>query len=144
MKSKWYASLALLLSLLLSSVCSANEYVETGRYELTKVAPTSDELDPLSVKIQMSFPPHVVTVREAIEEILKPSGWILAEDKSNDAALTITLDRPLPEVHRSLSLMPLRTALQVLVGRYFEPVEDPIRRIYTFDLNEDFRGLVND
>ena len=137
-------SLVLLFPLLFSSLCGANEYAEIGRYGLVKLAPSSDELDPLSVNIQMNFAPHIVTVRDAVEEVLKPSGWILAEENSNDSALTITLDRPLPQVHRSLSLMSLRTVLQVLVGKYYQPVEDPIRRIYTFDLNEEFRGLVND
>ncbi|WP_052447986.1 hypothetical protein [Vibrio rotiferianus] len=135
-----------LLSLLVvaNAASASGGLVAVDRYSLVKAEPTNAELDPLSVNIKMSFPPNVVTVRDAIEMVMAPSGWVLAEDKANDEALAITLDRPLPQVHRELSMMPLRTALQVLVGQYFVPVEDPIRRIYTFDINEQFRGLVND
>jgi len=130
-----------LMPLLLTFSVSA-ELVQTDRYTLIKPSPTQKELDPLSVNIQVAFPPNIKTVRDALNFVLMQSGWVLALDKSNDEALSITLDRPLPQVHRKLSLMPLRTVLQVLVGEYFIPVEDPIRRIYTFDLKEDFKRLV--
>lgn len=119
------------------------EQVATDRYTLITPKPDAKEIDPLSVNIQLSFPPSVKTVRDAVSFVLANSGWVLALDKSNDEALGITLERPLPQVHRKLSLMPLRTVLQVLVGEYFVPVEDPLRRIYTFDLKDEYKGLVN-
>ncbi|MBL4262832.1 hypothetical protein [Vibrio fluvialis] len=138
--------LFILMLALFSTFVQATEntsLVRTDRYSLETLTPSQAELDPLSVTVQMNFPPHVYTVRDAVQMVMEPSGWVLAEDKANDSALTIVLDRPLPEVHRRLSKMPLRTVLQVLVGQYFEPVEDPIRRIYTFDLNSQFRGLLD-
>jgi type IV pili sensor histidine kinase/response regulator len=119
------------------------EQVATDRYTLVTPTPEAKEIDPLSVNIQLSFPPSVKTVRDAVNFVLMNSGWVLALDKSNDEALGITLERPLPQVHRKLSLMPLRTVLQVLVGQYYVPVEDPLRRIYTFDLKDEYKGLVN-
>lgn len=119
------------------------EQVATDRYTLITPKPEAKEIDPLSVNIQLSFPPSVKTVRDAVSFVLMNSGWVLALDKSNDEALGITLERPLPQVHRKLSLMPLRTVLQVLVGEYYVPVEDPLRRIYTFDLKDEYKGLVN-
>lgn len=116
--------------------------IQTDRYTMVTPAPEQSELDPLAVNVQLAFPPNVKTVRDAVNYVLMNSGWVLALDKSNDDALAITLDRPLPQVHRKLSLMPLRTVLQVLVGEYFVPVEDPLRRIYTFDLHEEYKGLV--
>lgn len=119
------------------------EQVATDRYTLVTPKPQVKEIDPLSVNIQLSFPPSVKTVRDAVNFVLMNSGWVLALDTSNDEALGITLARPLPQVHRHLSLMPLRTVLLVLVGQYYVPVEDPLRRIYTFDLKEEFKGLVD-
>ncbi|NQY36354.1 MAG: hypothetical protein HRT37_15535 [Alteromonadaceae bacterium] len=123
-------------------LCASGESITTDRYTLIRPVPMQKELDPLSVNIQIAFPPHIKTVRDALNFVLVHSGWVLALKKSNDEALAITMARPLPQVHRKLSLMPLRTVLQILVGVYFIPVEDPIRRIYTFDLREEFKGLV--
>ena len=131
-----------LIMIILNGAVQA-EQVATDRYTLVTPKPQVKEIDPLSVNIQLSFPPSVKTVRDAVNFVLMNSGWVLALDTSNDEALGITLDRPLPQVHRHLSLMPLRTVLLVLVGQYYVPVEDPLRRIYTFDLKEEFKGLVD-
>ena len=136
-----YACIAIGVYITSSSVTA--EQVITDRYTLITPKPELKEIDPLSVNIQLSFPPNVKTVRDALNFVLMNSGWVLALDKSNDEALGMTLERPLPQVHRSLSLMPLRTVLQTLVGPYFVPVEDPLRRIYTFDLKKEYKGLVN-
>lgn len=119
------------------------EYVQTDRYTLIVPEPDAEEWDPLSVNIQMQFPPAVITVKDAISFVLAPSGYVLADHSESDSVLSMVLTRPLPQVHRELSLMPVRSALQVLMGRYFVPVEDPIRRLYSFDLHQDYRGLVD-
>ncbi len=118
------------------------EMVNTDRYTKVKPQPTAAEADPLDINVQVAFPPHVKTVRDAVQFVLFNSGWVLAFDEAADKALVITLERPLPQVHRKMSLMPLRTVLQVLVGEHYTPVEDPIRRIYSFDLKKEFKGLV--
>jgi len=128
---------------LIFSISAKAEMVAVDRYTLVSPEPTTKELDPLSVNVELAFPPNIKTVRDALYFVLMNSGWVLALDKSNDDALAITLERPLPQVHRKLSLMPLRTALQILVGSYFVPVEDPLRRIYTFDLKSEYKGLVD-
>ncbi|WP_417700031.1 hypothetical protein [Pseudoalteromonas lipolytica] len=141
MKNGVLTSIAFGIAILSASVHA--EQVATDRYTLITPTPETKEIDPLSVNIQLSFPPSVKTVRDAVNFVLMNSGWVLALNKSNDEALGITLERPLPQVHRKLSLMPLRTVLQVLVGQYYVPVEDPLRRIYTFDLKDEYKGLVN-
>ena len=141
MKNGVLTSIVFGMAILSASVHA--EQVATDRYTLITPTPETKEIDPLSVNIQLSFPPSVKTVRDAVNFVLMNSGWVLALNKSNDEALGITLERPLPQVHRKLSLMPLRTVLQVLVGQYYVPVEDPLRRIYTFDLKDEYKGLVN-
>lgn len=131
-----------IIPLILSTFPAFATQIQTDRYTLITPTPTQHEVDPLSVNIQLAFPPSIKTVRDAVNYVLMNSGWVLALDKSTDDALAITLDRPLPQVHRNLSLMPLRSVLQVLVGPHFIPVEDPLRRIYTFDLDDELKGLV--
>jgi len=132
----------LLLVAFLVTPVSYADYIKTDRYTLVQPQPQASELDPLSVNVKLSFPPHIRTVGDAVNYVLVNSGWVLARETASDGALAITLNRPLPQVHRKLSLMPLRTVLQVLVGRHYMPVEDPIRRIYSFDLKDEYRGLV--
>lgn len=124
-----------------SPYCIA-DYIQTDRYTLVEPKPKLSEIDPLSVNVQISFPPHIKTVGDAVGYVLLNSGWVLAIDSASDSALAITLNRPLPQVHKKLTLMPLRRVLQVLVGVHYTPVEDPIRRIYSFDLKDGYRGLV--
>lgn len=138
LKAPIYSALTLLTVI---ATCNA-EQIQTDRYTFVTPVPDKSEIDPLSVNVKLAFPPSVKTVRDAIDFVLINSGWVLALDKSNDDALAITLERPLPQIQRSLSLLPLRTVLQLLVGPYYVPVEDPLRRIYTFDLKDEYKGLV--
>ncbi len=135
-------SLSVLLIGVLVSISAKAELISIDRYTLISPQAKAHELDPLQVNVQLVLPPNINTVKQAINHVLANSGWVFALDKSNDKALGLILDRPLPQVHRKLSLMPLRTVLQVLVGQYYLPVEDPLRRIYSFDLKEEYKGLV--
>ncbi|WP_286984131.1 PFGI-1 class ICE element type IV pilus protein PilL2 [Haliea sp.] len=127
--------------MLFSGVATAQNVVSTDRYTLLELKANDYERDPLSVPVQMSFPPTVGTVGEAIQYALKHSGWKFVAFPENKA-LNITLSRPLPKIHRKLGMMPLRDLLQVLVGDTYTPVEDPIRRLYSFDLKDGYRGIV--
>lgn len=134
----------LVLCVALSPASASDAYIQTDRFTVVEAGPAHDERDPLSVVVQLNFPPSVVTVEDAMKFALKRSGWDLMVHPAGDSALSLTLSRPLPLTHRSLSSMPLRTALHTLVGSYYEPIEDPIRRLYSFDLKDQYRGLVND
>ena len=127
---------------LMVSMSSSAQMIEIDRYTLMSPEPQAEELDPLSVNVELAFPPNIITVEDAVVFVLENSGWVLAVNESSDNSLSLTLDRPLPKVHRRLSFMPLRSVLQVLVGQYYVPVEDPLRRIYTFDLKDEYMGLV--
>lgn len=127
--------------MLFSGFASAQNVVNTDRYTMLELKASEYEKDPLSVPVQISFPPTISTVGEAIDFALKNSGWqfvAFPEDK----ALNITVSRPLPKIHRQLGMMPLRELLQVLVGSTYTPVEDPVRRLYSFDLKDSYKGLV--
>ncbi len=117
--------------------------IETDRYSLIAPQASIAETDPLAVNVEVVFPPAVKTVKDAVRYLLTHSGWVLAANNANSDAFALTLKRPLPQVHRQLSLMSLRQALQTLVGRHFVPVEDPLRRIYSFDLKDEYKGLLS-
>lgn len=127
--------------LFFSSGAAAQEVVSTDRYTMLELKASEYEKDPLSVPVQMSFPPTVATVGEAIEYALQHSGWTFVTFPE-DRALNITLSRPLPRIHRQLGMMSLRDLLQVLVGYTYTPIEDPVRRLYSFDLKDTYRGIV--
>ena len=50
------------------------------------------------------------------------------------------LDLPLPEAHRTLGPLPLRTALAILAGPAFRLVEDPVHRLISFERCEQATG----
>lgn len=140
-----YRRALILCALCLTSMAApCSEYIATDRFTLIKPGPSNQEMDPLSVMVQLNFPPSVVTVEDAIVFSLKRSGWEFVTYGEGSNGLSHTLGRPLPRIHRSLSSMSLREALQVLIGQSYLPVEDPVRRLYSFDLKPQFRGLVND
>lgn len=127
--------------LLVSSGAIAQNVISTDRYTMLELKASDYERDPLSVPVQLSFPPTVRTVGDAIRYALKNSGWELVSFPE-DKALNITLSRPLPKIHRKIGIMPLRDLLQVLVGKTYTPVEDPVRRLYSFDLKDTYKGIV--
>lgn len=127
--------------LLVSSGAIAQNVISTDRYTMLELKASDYETDPLSVPVQLSFPPTVRTVGDAIRYTLKNSGWEFVSFPE-DKALNITLSRPLPKIHRKIGMMSLRELLQVLVGQTYTPVEDPVRRLYSFDLKDTYKGLV--
>ena len=65
--------------------------------------------------------------------MLAPSGYGLARVQAADPERAELLALPLPEVHRALGPMPLRLALQTLIGPVFTVVEDPLHRLVSFE-----------
>jgi conjugative transfer region protein (TIGR03748 family) len=136
-------ALKLVVVLMFSGAAMA-EPVSTGRYSVAVPMPSSVELDPLSQNVMVSFPSSVINVGDALNYVLSRSGWVLPDDQLLDPALVSIMSRPLPESHRKLSLMPVRKVLSVLVGHYFLPVEDPIGRLYNFEIKPQYKALRND
>ncbi len=95
--------------------------------------PTQEQADLLSVRVSVQFPASVVLVGQAVEYLLQPSGYRLASDAVADPARAILLRLPLPEPHRALGPMPMRTALETLAGPAFRLVEDPLHRLVSFE-----------
>lgn len=117
---------------------SVDEIYKVGRYSSVSIEPSHAQVDLLSVIIELEFPRSVTTVGSALEIMLINSGYGLSDLSAADPNLIILLNSPLPNVHRKLGPISLRTALNVLSGSTWDLVIDPLHRLISFELNEGY------
>ena len=110
------------------------EEVQVGRYTTVPAVPTLAQVNLLSAQITVRFPDSVVTVGQAVDYLLQPSGYRLAPVATADPSRASLLGLPLPGPHRALGPVPLQTALETLAGPAFRLVEDPVHRLVSFEL----------
>lgn len=99
-----------------------------NRYSLHTLAADSSQIDLLSSVIETRFPPYVDTVGTAIDYVLHRSGYrhVATED------ILYTLELPLPESHRNIGPVDIRTAVQTIVGQPWQIQENSTQRILWF------------
>ncbi len=107
--------------------------VTVARYSTVQLAPSLAQRDPLAAPVVSVLPASVTRIGEAVETLLGPSGYRLASPLAAEAERAELLDLPLPEAHRMLGPLPLRTALAILAGSAFRLVEDPVHRLISFE-----------
>jgi len=107
--------------------------IQVGRYSLFAATPTEAQADPLQATITVQFPDAVRTVGDAMQHVLRHSGYRLAGSEATGSASAYLMALPLPAVHQSLGPMPLKRALDTLAGPAFRLVEDPVHRLVTFE-----------
>jgi conjugative transfer region protein (TIGR03748 family) len=107
--------------------------IQVGRYSLFAATPTEAQTDPLQATTTVRFPDAVRTVGDAMQHVLRQSGYRLAGSESTGPASAYMMALPLPAVHRSLGPMPLNRALDTLAGPAFHLVEDPVHRLVIFE-----------
>jgi len=107
--------------------------VTVARYSTVQPAPSMAQRDPLAAPVVSVLPASVTRIGEAVETLLGPSGYRLASTFAAEAERAELLDLPLPEAHRTLGPLPLRTALAILSGPAFTLVEDPVHRLISFE-----------
>ncbi|MEO8402582.1 MAG: hypothetical protein ABI597_12460 [Gammaproteobacteria bacterium] len=101
---------------------------QVGRYLTVKNTAKQSQLNLLSQTVQVHFPQDVQTVGEAMNYLLKFSGYTLVEGNQMNPALKITLSKPLPVVDREFGPVSLKDGLLVLAGSAFYLAQDPINR----------------
>ncbi len=133
-------------ALILSSLFAVNasSYAEglyqVGRYTSIEPVASAQQKDLLSVVVTVSFTDQVQSVGDAMRHILLRSGYRLASPQSSDPALPILLQSPLPLVHRQLGPIRIDNALTTLAGPAWDLVIDPVNRLVSFDLLEQYRS----
>ena len=126
------SSALVVLGLVSSSIAVAVE-VQVGRYATVPARPTEEQIQLLSAIVSVAFPASMVTVGQAVEHLLQPSGYRLSPQHVAEPTRQSLLNLPLPEPHRMLGPMPLKTALETLAGQAFRLVEDPVHRLVSFE-----------
>ena len=110
----------------------ANE-LQVGRYSLYTATPTNAQRDLLAVTTTGRFPEEVQTVGDAVRYLLQRSGYRLATTESIGPDAMALFALPLPAAHQQLGPMTLRVALETLAGPAFNLVQDPVRRLITYE-----------
>lgn len=125
-----------------SSFALSDDTTMIGRYMTVANKPSRAQLNLLSQTIQVRFPQNLQTVGEAVNYVLRYSGYSLVSPQKMNTALKNTLTKPLPAIDRNLEPMTLEDALIVLVGSAFILVHDPLNRTVDFQVKASFRHLV--
>lgn len=131
-----YRALALATSaagLLCGSVAGLAEEGTVARYSSLTSVPKDVQRDVLAAPVTQILPTSVAHIGEAVGVLLEPSGYRLAPAMAASVDRNILLTLRLPEVHRDLEGLPLRSALQTLAGGAFRLVEDPVHRLVSFE-----------
>ncbi len=129
----------ILLGTFLTKICLASEEgTQTSRYLTIKNKPKLEQVDLISQTIQVSFPTNILTVGDAIKYLLRFSGYSLVSEARMNQALSITLQKPLPLVDRTLGPISLHDALKTMTGVGFDLMLDPIHREVDFKLKKSY------
>lgn len=125
---QWACFMMLMLSVITLSEtvwAKPSPLVQTGRYLTVDSTVPLEQKDLLSPLIQIHFLSDVKTVGDAIQEVLRYSGYSLVETSQQSQDLQNTLQKPLPLVQRDLGPMSLKQSLRVLIGPAFHLMVDP-------------------
>ena len=118
--------------------------LQVGRYSKIQPVASKQQKDPLSVIVDITFPTEVVTVQDAVEYLLRRSGYNLATGRVADPMQPTLLNLTLPQIHRRLGPITLRNGLKTLSGNTWLLVEDPVARLVSFELKQEYRGDGNE
>ncbi|SSC09273.1 PilL [bacterium endosymbiont of Bathymodiolus sp. 5 South] len=97
---------------------------QIDRYTIINKIETPAQANLLSVVISVKFAQHVITVKQAIEELLVKSGYDLDSNYESEKINNFKL----PEVHREIGPIPLKRAIKVLLGPAWDLQVDEISR----------------
>ena len=121
---------------------SANDEVQqVARYSTIAPVPRAAQVDPLDAVVTIVFPEQLTTVDEALHYVLRRSGYRLASAKATDPAASVIANQPLPEVHRRLGPITVARALGTLAGPAWTMVVDPVHRLVSFELAQEYVAI---
>ncbi len=127
------------LFVLTCSLLSTLAVAAPGRYVVTAPVATAQQRDLLSVVTQIRFHSDVVTIGDAVDTLLAPSGYTLAPGTRHSALLEL----PLPAVHRELGPITLEHAIKTLAGAPWETVYDPVHRLVAYELRPEYQTVAS-
>ncbi len=116
--------------------------MRVARYSAIVPGPSPEQADPFALPVHTEIPFSIHNVGRAIEQVLAPSGYRLASFHASCPSLPALLAWPLPVVHRRLGPMRLDEALKTLAGPAHYLAVDPVHRLVSFELREEYQALV--
>ncbi|MGH1484717.1 MAG: FimV/HubP family polar landmark protein [Cellvibrionaceae bacterium] len=139
--------LTLIVFLVLSITVTATELqddsVKVNRYSNINTQPPIEQHDLLSVIIQLRIPSEIKTVGKAIEFLLLPSGYSMADISAESDSQYYLYTLTLPDVHREFDSVSLRSTLEVLGGESFSLVVNPVKRVIGYQLHKDHKNYIS-
>lgn len=138
----WILCLGVLTSNTLASelikLNDGRNFIRTDRYTLSQVQVREDQLAPLETVITLGFGSNVITVGDAIQELLSGSGyrWVIENERSDQLLNQLEL----PLVNRDLGPIKLRDALITVVGRAWELEVNELTRQISFNVAQTHVG----
>jgi len=132
-----------ILLLLLSQSCftisdAHSDFTHIERYTSIENKPTLGQLDLLEQTIQIHFSQKIQTIGQAIDHVLRPTGYSLIPTHTLHPKVQYLLLKPLPLVDRELGPMRLNEALRVIVGPAFDVLHDPLHRLISFKVRSEY------
>ena len=126
--------LSLIVGMILTGAVAASPAeIPVARYSSVQTLPTAEQADPLTAVAMVTFPESIDSVGAAVARALETSGYRVADDGATQVVRTMLFGLPLPQAHRTLGPLPLRTLLETLAGPGYRLIEDPVHRLITFD-----------
>jgi type IV pili sensor histidine kinase/response regulator len=122
----------------LSYAYNESSSAEVGRYLSVSEKPKSSQINLLSQSMLVRFPQSVQTIGDAMNYLLRFSGYNLVARDHMNAALKTTITKSLPAVDRQFGPVPLEVGLMTLAGPAFSLIQDPINRTVDFKLKPSF------
>ena len=130
--------LLLLLSQCYVTISDAHTTTQVERYTSIESKPTLGQLDLLEQIMQIHFSQKIQTIGQAIDHVLRPTGYSLIPTHTLHPKVQYLLLKPLPLVDRELGPMRLNEALRVIVGPAFDVLHDPLHRLISFKVRSEY------
>lgn len=136
----------LIISLLLGcfnfiSATFANTVTPVGRYLSVENQTLPAQTNLLQQTFQVKFPPTVKTVGEAMQYLLRFSGYSLVNYKYLPSEAQALLIQPLPQVDRNIGPLNLQKGLITLAGEPFGLLVDPVHRLISLRLKPAYQSI---
>ncbi len=117
--------------------------ITIGRYLSVAEKPQNGQQRLLQQQIQIKFPQDVLTIQQAIEFVLRFSGYHLANLKQMNQPARNMSNQPLPIIDKTFGPMTLEQGLITLAGNEFYLLIDPVHRLVSFQVKPSYRRLYN-
>lgn len=134
--------LIICMSLFVASALYAEDRV--SRYSIANTTVSPDLQNPLTVVVDVTYPPNVLTVGDAVRYLLRDSGYSLAKGVNAPNEQRILLSLPLPAAQRKTGRVELLTALMFLADPAYRLVIDKLHRQIAFTAMAEYQGYTDE